>query len=285
MVTLGASALAPAVLALQFTALHRKLTALQSQVAGLHAKFDAAQVAKLRAGLGLLQLGRRAPAGTDAADARRQLQAALPPCLESLKYFGILLRRELDDPKAARGSVRLLARHLAVALAGVACCHVGLGQDREAFGESEAEVALLRESARRVFRETVGRDPAAYLVPELKVRGVTLEFLAGLFRQAHDAGAADAGEAASASEWFETHRDAIGLAWRPWTQRGMDRLCTGLAEAVAAVEEMNRIVGLTKLVAYAVASGRTTQSVLDERAREAADFDGGADPFAAWVAA
>jgi hypothetical protein len=90
----------------------------------------------------------------DRADTHQQLTATLPDCLRTMKYFSTLLGEELPQPRASRAEVRLLNRHLAVAIAAVASSQIGLEQDQYAFGQSSAELALLRQgpagpSARR----------------------------------------------------------------------------------------------------------------------------------------
>src|SRR5205814_1779316 len=141
--------------------------------------------------------------------------AALPYCLRTMKYFGELLGAELDQGRADRDEVRLLARHLAVAVGGVASCQAGLEQDRHAFGQSGQELALLRRAAGLIFGAAVALDPAACMHPALRQHGVTIEFMAQLYRQARDAGAVGAEAGCSPTEWFEEHREAIFRARRP----------------------------------------------------------------------
>jgi hypothetical protein len=161
MVSLGLTALTPVVLGVQFVALNRKLAVLQKQIAGLHKKFDAAVVADLRTGLDLLRQGQDFLESRDRANAHNRLTAALPYCIRTMKYFSELLRGELNQNRVNRDEVRLLARHLSVAVAGVASCQIGLEQDQHAFDQSRQELVLLRQATRWVFTELVARDPLA----------------------------------------------------------------------------------------------------------------------------
>jgi hypothetical protein len=89
---------------------------------------------------------------SDRANAHSRLTAALPYCLRTMKYFRKLLGGQLHQKRANRKELRLLGRHLAVAVARVASCQVGLEQDRPAFAQSGRELDLLKQAARRLFR-------------------------------------------------------------------------------------------------------------------------------------
>ena len=167
MISLGLTALTPVVLGVQFIALNRKFSALQKQSADLHKKFDAAMIADLRTALALLREGQEFLEAGERVDAHNRLTAALPSCIRSMKYFGELLGSELNAKKVNRDEVRLLARHLAVALVAVATCQIGLEKDQNAFAQSGHELDLLRNVTRWIFQETVARDPARYMLPAL----------------------------------------------------------------------------------------------------------------------
>jgi hypothetical protein len=258
MVTLGLTALTPIVLLAQFVALSRRLTALQKQIADLDKKISAQIIAKLRAGLAFLQQGMEFLDREDCGNAHSRLNQALPFCTESMKVFGELLGNELKERRVHRDELRLLGRHLSVALAGVAGCQIGLGQDQHPFSQSGEELELLKQAARWVFQDTVGQDPAPFLMPAMKEHGVTITFLTELFRQARDAGVVDACPN-SPSEWFEQYRDRIFKEqYRDrifkvsppllWTKQKCLGLKARLHEAMSAIEETNRVCGLSRLV-------------------------------------
>jgi hypothetical protein len=282
MVTLGLSAFSSAVLAAQLFALKRRLGELQRQVARLHAKFDAAVAADLRAGLDLLRQGQDFLQAEDRANADSRLTSALPLCMRTVKYYGDLLGGELNGAAADRGEVRLLARHLAVAVTGVASCQVGLRQDAHAFAQSGQELGLLREAAAVTFTEAVANDPVPFMHPAMREHGVTIGFMAQLYRQARDAGAVDAGEDCSPAAWFEEHRNAIFRARRPWLGWDTKELLSRLREAVAAVEETNRVVGLSRLVEEMQTRRRNTLDAMEQFRRDFAGQDVGAFPYAVW---
>jgi hypothetical protein len=128
--------------------------------------------------------------------------------------------------------------------------------------------------------------PAPHLLTALRTDGVNLEFMAGLFRLARDAGAVEAVEDASASAWF----DATAPRWcgRPSGSRGWRRRrkwYAGLREAVSVVEETSRVVGLSRLVEQVLGSGRSTRAVLQERAQNAAGMNEHNWPYLAWASA
>ncbi len=287
MVTLGLTALTPLVLSVQFGALNRRLTVLQKQIAALTGKFTAAQVAKLTAGLKLLEQGEAFLQAQQQTNAHHRLRAALPLCLQSMQFFSQLLGNELNQQPVQREEVRLLTRHLSVALLGVASCQIGLEQDQSAFGQSCKELDLLRQATSWVFRDCIGGDPAPYLMPPMGQYHVTLEFMAGLYQQARDAGAVDPAQDSSAARWFEDHRNALFRVRKPrfGAQRYFQTLAVRLQEAVAAVEEINRVVGLQRLVEEVRASGRTMLSVREEyrqrSPQEPADQEE-AGTFVAW---
>ena len=181
MFTLGLTALTPVVLGIQFVALNRQFGALQKQIANLHKKFDAAIKADLETGLDMLRQGQDFLEVGDRLNAHHRLTDALPLCHRTMKYYGRLLGDCMGQPKVSRAEVRLLARHLAVAVVGAASCQIGLEQDQHAFAQSGKELDLLRQATRGVF-QAVARDPSPYqLLPAMREHGVTIDFMAGLF--------------------------------------------------------------------------------------------------------
>jgi hypothetical protein len=284
MLTLGLSAFTPLVLGAQFLALQRRLGAIQQGIKELHKKLDANSMAQLRTGLDLQRQGADFLEAHDRANAHQRLSAALPFCIHSMKYFSELLGGELQQPKVRRVMVSLLARHLAVALVGVASCQIGLEQDQHAFAQSLQELSLLRQATRTIFQQTVARDPAPYLLPPLRAHGVTLDLMARLFQQARDAGALDPAADASVSAWFEAHRDAIFRARPPRlrSERWCRQLRSDLQEAMAAVEEMNRVVGLSRLVEQVRGSGQSTLAVMTQLRAQAAGPEADRDPYRVW---
>jgi hypothetical protein len=90
-------------------------------------------------------------------------------------------------------------------------------------------------AARSLFRELVADDPAPYLLPDLRADEVSMEFMAGLFRQAWDAGALEAAEDASSSSWFDDHRAALVRA--AFRRKWYAGLRVRLREAAVVVEE------------------------------------------------
>jgi hypothetical protein len=282
MVTLGLTALTPAVLAVQFIALNRKLNTLQKLIADLHKKFDATNIADLRTGLDMLRQGQDFLEAGNRPDASNRLTAALPFCIHTMKYFSELLGSELNQKKVNRDEVRLLARHLSVAVAAVASCQIRLEKDQHAFAQSGHELELLRNATRWIFHETVARDPTPYMLPSLCEHGITIEFMANLYQQARDAGALESTKDCSVAAWFEEHRKQIFNARQPWSGWKTNTLLVRLQEAVAAVEETNRVIGLSRLVEEARCSCQTTLAVMEEYKQNANCHIEGSCPYMAW---
>jgi hypothetical protein len=287
MVTLGLTALTPAVLGVQFVALNRRLGAIQKQIANLHKKFAAAIKADLETGLDLLRQGQDFLEAGNRPNARDRLTDALPFCHRTMKYYGKLLGDCLGRPKVSREEARLLARHLAVAVVDAASCQIGLEQDQHAFAQSGQELDLLRKAARWVFHDLVVRDPAPYLLPGMRAHGVTLDFMATLFQQARDAGAFDPAKDSSASAWFDEHREALVRASLKQPFFGSENWYTTLKgqlrEAIAAVEETSRVVGLSRQVEEVRGSGRCSTLAVMGRSRQNAAGEGDdACQYAAW---
>ncbi len=284
MITLGFTALSHGVLHSQFRALNRRLDVLGSRIADLHKKFDAAILADLNAGLELLHFGQDFVEVGDHTNAHDRLTAALPLCIRTKEYFSSRLGDTPSQGTATVDEVRLLARHLSVAVAGVAGCHIGLGQDKHAFARSGAQLDLMRQAGRWVFDQTVGREPGQYLLPEMREYGVTIEFMAHLFQQARDAWEVEPSQDASVSAWFEAHREAIFQTRRPWRPAAACEALNGqLRAAVAAVEEINRIVGLSRLVDQLRASGQSVLTAMEECRKQRSAQDPSDTPFAVWA--
>jgi hypothetical protein len=275
MITLGITALTPVILSVQLVALNRRLGAIQKQIANLHKKFDAAVHAELEAGLEMLRKGQDFLDQRDRVNAYQSLNGALPFCYKTMNYYAKLLGNSLAEAKVNREEARLLARHLSVAVIGVASCHIGLEQDQNAFAKSGVQLDLLRKTAKLVFHELIGRDPAPYLLPPMREHGVTLDFMAKLFQQARDAGAVDPAQDTSSSGWFEQHRDALVHASTKEPlfaskKKWYGTLRAQLQEAVAAVEETNRVIGLARLVEEVRSSGQSSTLAVMEQCKQKA---------------
>jgi hypothetical protein len=182
---------------------------------------------------------------------------------------------EVAKKKVGREEVRLLGRHLAVAVVGVASCQVALEKDRHAFPQSGQELDLLKRSARWLFRELVAADQTPYLLPAIWAQGSRWSSWPGCSGRDHDSGTLDAAGAALVR--------AAGRGPRLASKaRRYAAPVARLREAVAVVEEASRVAGLCRLVERVRGSGRTTLAVLSERERQAAGLDAAAWPFLAW---
>jgi hypothetical protein len=284
MVTLGVSALTPVILGAQFIALNKQLGAIHELLVRLHKKHDASERANLKAGLDFLQQGQDFLEKGPQTHAQLRLNDALGRCQDAMKYYGELLGNELNEKKVNRIETRLLARHLAVAVTSVASCQIHLEQDQFAFAQSATEMKLLRDALRWVFHETVGRDPGPYLISPMRAQGVSIDFMANVYQQARDAGALEPCEDGSASAWFAQHGDSIVRARQPWfrVKAQCDRLKVQLMEVVAAIEETNRVLGLSRLVQEAQMNNKKTRELILD-ARQHANHQGDdRSPFIVW---
>ncbi len=130
----------------------------------------------------------------------------------------------------------------------------------------------MRLHATAVFWRTVGPDPMRYLMPAMREHGATLEAMAELYRQAGHAGILeDASE--SASDFFEGQRVRLASAADPLFHKGRTviRLRAELAEATAAVEEVNRVQGLWLTLRHCLKEGT---NYLDLERQILADVEG-----------
>jgi hypothetical protein len=143
---------------------------------------------------------------------------------------------------------------------------------------------LLRDALKWFFHETIGRDPGPYLIPPMRAQGVSIDFMANLYQQARDANALEPCKDGSASAWFAQHGDAIVRARQPWfkVKARCDNLKVQLMDVVAAIEETNRVLGLSRLVEEAQANNRKTRDLIRD-ARQHADHQGDdPSPFIVW---
>ena len=106
--------------------------------------------------------------------------------------------------------------------------------------------------------------------------------MAGLYQQARDAGALDKEKHCSGTAWFEEHRNRIFGARAPWSGWNTNTLRLQLQEAVAAVEETNRVVGLSRLVEQVRGSGRSVLAVMEQHKRKASEQDSEQSPHIVW---
>lgn len=268
MVPLGFTAILPLVLRAQFAALNKRLEVLLQGIKGLTKKFDADKTSLLQTGLDLLQLGTDSQKQQKTVDARQHYNAGLFPCIQSVNYFHTLLSDQLCEKAPHRGEVRLLTRHLSVAVLGVAACHIGLEEDGQAVAIIKAKVPILQQAAKWMFSETAGRDPARFLSLPVGGREVSLAFMADLYQQAKHAGVVEAQRDYTPAEWFEEHRASImpfiGRLPSFYKTDYIAGLQRELLLAVAAVEEVNRVRGIELLVGEAGAAGMCSREVMNQ---------------------
>lgn len=259
-VTLGFSVLTPAILVLQFRALSGRLDGLARAVKAIQVRLDTKYSSELDAGLTKLSIA-GAGGHRDGATAREFLREACGRLIDSGAYYAGQLGAELSaGPRANRAFAWLLARHLAVAALGTAACHLRMGDSGLAAGALRRALPPLRQHAAAVFARTVGAgaSPMRYLMPAMKEHGATLESMAELYRQAEWAGALEPASRRSAVEFFEDLRGRMGAARDPWLGKAsaVRRMRCELAEATAAVEEVNRIGGLVLTLDHCATQGR-----------------------------
>lgn len=177
MVSLGFTTITPVVLLAQFSALHHRLNAIEQN---LRALITNQQIAALEAGLEHLKLGMRALKEGNQANARDRFNSALERCLDNARFFGNLLDQELAASKVNRDNTRFVFRYLALAALGAVGCHIALQKENWATEKLQEEIPRLQRAARRIFGETVAKDPSAFLLLSPGHGGVSLEFLADL---------------------------------------------------------------------------------------------------------
>jgi hypothetical protein len=285
MVSLGFTAILPVVLHMQYASLSKRLNTLIKVIHGLDKKFDADKIAVLRTGIDLLRLGMDSHEQLKGVDARQHYNAGLHDCIRSVHYFHTLLSDQLAAKSPNRDEVRVLARHLSVAVLGVASCHIGLEDDGQAITQIEQQVPLLQQAAKRVFKETAGKDPARFLGLPVGNREVSLAFMADLFQQAKQAGVVETQRDFTPAEWFEEHRDTISpfskRLPRMHKSRYMKGLRQELVEAVASVEEFNRVRGVELLASEVRAAGECSREVMGQL-RRTIDSGAGDEEHLVW---
>ena len=284
MMTLGLTALTHVVLAGQFVYLRHRLGNIDAKLQQLAQKIDATNEAKLKAGLTFLAMGEDFLKRKDRDNAHRRLNSALDKCVDSWQLYAGLLGNELNGKQIRAEAVRLLARHFAVALTATAACQIGLEQDDQAVAQIDKELPLLRQATQWVFQQTIGRDPARYLAPELG-QHVSLRYLAELFRQAKDAGALDASHPCSEASLFEALRPRLYGIGRPFFKlRGtwLSAMLAELQQAMAMIEETNRVQGLERLIKEARRADRKTTDVIEEVQGRLSKEDAESCPYVAW---
>ena len=151
---------------------------------------------------------------------------------------------------------------------GVASCHIGLEENKQAIARIEAQEPLLRQAAKWVFAQTAGKDPARFLSLPVGVWEVSLAFMADLFQQAKQAGAIEAQRDYTPADWFEEYRATITpfsrrlpYAYKASYIAGLQR---ELLEAVATVEEVNRLCGVELLAREVQAVGECSREVMGQ---------------------
>ncbi|MFT3881143.1 MAG: hypothetical protein QM703_15955 [Gemmatales bacterium] len=268
MVSLGLSAITPLILMAQNRAISNRMKALEKQMALLHFKWDAAEVARLETALELLNQARGLHEKNPTA-ATSRYEHALKSCLDSMKYSAKMLSNLASEKTLAKQQLRQVALHLMVAILGAASCQVGLGQDQLAFSQSQHEMALLKDSLGLYFVKSVDNNPGIYLLPGLAEHGITLDSLTALYQQAELAGIIKKSDRLSASSWFEDHREKLFSTIAPWFKKSYLEYRVQFCETSSFVEEFNRIKGLERMVGELSKQGKRSSAVLETLVREA----------------
>ena len=276
-VNLGVTALSQVYLWRQFSRLNRRLDELGRAVERIQTMIQSGHRASIETGLTQLRHGTEALAEGKHTLAEKYLTDAFDNLAGGANNFAGQLKAELDR-RPDRGYLGLLARYMTVAVLGEAGCQVALGKGAEAARAIEGRLPVLKAYARRVFAETAGRDPGRFLIPAMAAEGVTLDALAGLFRQAALAGLIDYPPGRGASDLFDALRGELFRVQDPVFRkaRAVARMTAELAEARAAVEDVNRVEGLALGIRAFDAPGRPFRDLaaaIDREIAARADSD------------
>ncbi len=284
MVTLGLSAVTPLVIAAQFRYLWTQFNDLKKEIRMLAKMVQDQELSKLESGLGILEKG------IEKHD-RALIEHALPACDESRVFFNRRVADVIDDRGGSASVALHLARHLAVATCASARCYVALGHDDGAAQTLDTQREVLKSSAQFIFRKTVGRDPARFLIPHLSDQ-VSMEFVRSLFQQALHAGIEDGDdvkrlllESDSASGFFEALRPTLfrkRWGWFGPRKKLKKRLLTDLRQAAASIEETNRVFSLRTFLDEAQKAGKGAIDVLETLDKEKQKFSKSDAQCMAW---
>jgi len=218
MVTLGVSAIAPILLASQFRYLSGRFDEVKKSLVELKQMQYEKVIAALDSGLHSLETGieKENPA---------LVEDALIPCREAMSFFSGQLSKALESGNSPPQFLNYIARHLAVSMCATARTHIGLGYDSVAREVLEKNQPLLRQTSKHIFNETVGVDPAKYLIPEL-AEDISYDFIRSIYKQAEAANILPEELAASLSGdpskfapegFFETIRPSLLPTWKSQT--------------------------------------------------------------------
>ena len=276
MITLGLSALTPALLVAQFRWLSKQHETLRRDLRNLAKLVAQGPISELQGGLGVLEDGvAKADLGL--------IEKALVPCRTSVHYFSDLVGnaiRNSDDRKV----ILHLARHLSIAICGTARCHIALQYDDRAKTVIETHKKALTESARYVFQLTVAQKPERFLIPKLS-KVVSLEFLQSLFRQAGEAEIIPDSvkksipDVSSVAAFFEGVRPNLFHKSKWPFGPDTNGLQDEIRDAAASVEETNRVLSLQTFLEQAERAKTTAFDAVRKVDKERAKIESG---YFAW---
>lgn len=278
-VSLGVSALTPAVMGLQFAWLRRQFNDLKKQIKNLEDLVEGQTRAKLKTGLDALEAGTR-------KNCKRRIEHAYVPCREAMHSFADRLGSFLEEPEKQqdRKVIRHLTQHLSVAICAAARCDIATGDDDGAEETITRHQPVLVKSSQAVFRQTLENGPGRFLTANLTDDNSGIEFLRSLIQQAKDTGilASDHPLAQASGSVAEFVNHLLGAPRRngflgSWF--GPD-IKDELRDAAASVEDASRVLSLRSMIEEAKRVGRDVRSILGdvEAGKKAAK-----SPFVAWA--
>jgi hypothetical protein len=269
MLTLGLSAVSSLILFRQLHALRVQLTRLERTTHRIGALVEAQQLGQLETGLNQLKDGMEDMHAGRADQGRTCIsQNAANNLALNVNLHANLLSRELKSGRAERSVLRLLFRHMTIGLMGVAGCHLALGHTSRANEAISSRMGLIETYAKEMFRQTVGDNPVRFLCPGMATRGVTVEFLVELYRQAALAKAVESPDGVGAAELIESWRTRLYASRDPFWSSTLNGWQSELAEALAAVEEVNRIKGFALGLGGIASANQSHDEVLAAIQRE-----------------
>lgn len=281
MVTLGLSAISPILLACQFRYLSNQFSSIKKSLHELKQIHYDDVKANLVAGLESLNTG--VDKGNNSL-----IENALVPCGKATDFFAQQVAGELENSSPQIARLHYLARHLTVSVCATARTHIGLGYDCKAAEALEKHKPLLNQVSSQIFNNTLGKDPAQYLLPDLKDR-VGLDVILSAFQQAEAAGILDAavtdfvvGNHLDRTSLFEYLRPSLfkkrSLGFRKSVR--IEQLLNQLQTTIANLEETNRVSSLLEFLKQAKENDRKASEVLIELDRKKKET--GAE-FVAWT--
>ena len=264
MASLGIVSLSGSFMLWRLQALNKRFDMLIQRIEDLEENLDAQNKAHLKTSVQKLR-------EFDDTGDEELLRRARDEAQHAANVYGQLAHKESQRRRPRLPVLNYRSRCYFLSLVSELRSRILLGSTTEACARFAEEKECLQSVARTCFTHAIQQNPAAFLSPDLKDQGVTLELLTEIYQHAHRLGAVNEVEIRTPAEMFEYCRHkGIRRHLKSWYWPfggNRQQYLARIRYLIACLEDIGRVEALS-LLARTAEKTNTPVSALQKQLRD-----------------